>query len=92
MSRLGKPDVSEATEEELNILIEASKTPEIDILYVSGFEVVYIGEVHDLWYSNNTRVSSGVLMSLLFNASPLERGLEEHWFKDRSKAYRFPSD
>ena len=91
MSRLGKPDYSEVTEEELNILIEASKTGKFDILDVSGSEVLDIGGAHDSWY-NNTWVSSDVLMLLLFNASPLERGLVEHQFKDRSIAYRFPDD
>ncbi|MFT5698727.1 MAG: hypothetical protein ACI8ZB_001582 [Desulforhopalus sp.] len=91
MSRLGKPDLTEVTEEELNILIEASTTPKFDLLDVSGSEVLDIGGVQDSWYMN-TWVSSDVLMLLLFNASPLERGLVEHWYKDRSRAYRFPSD
>jgi esterase/lipase superfamily enzyme len=91
MSRLGKPDMSEVTEEELNILIEASKTPQFDILDVSGSEVLDIGGAHDSWY-NNTWVSSDVLMLLLFNASPLDRGLVEHSYEDGSQAYRFPDD
>ncbi|MFT5702631.1 MAG: esterase/lipase superfamily enzyme [Desulforhopalus sp.] len=91
MSRLGRPDFSEVTEEELNILIEASRTSEFDLLDVSGSEVLDIGGAHDSWY-NNTWVSSDVLMLLLFNASPLERGLVEHWYSDRSRGYRFPSD
>jgi esterase/lipase superfamily enzyme len=91
MSRLGKPDLSEVTHKELNILIEASKTPEFDLLDVSGSEVLDIGGAHDSWY-NNSWVSSDVLMLLLFNASPLDRGLVEHWYEDGSRAYRFPSD
>ncbi|BHH84770.1 alpha/beta hydrolase [Desulforhopalus sp. 52FAK] len=91
MSRLGRPDVSEVTEEELNILVEASKTPQLDLLDIGGSEALHIGGAHDSWY-NNPWVSSDVLMLLLFNSDPLARGLEKHVYEDGSEGYRFPSD
>lgn len=91
MSRLGKPDVTEVTDEELKILIDASKTTQLNLLDVGGSESLDIGRAHDSWYSHPW-VSSDVLMLLLFNADPLDRGLEEYWYEDESRGYRFPAD
>lgn len=91
MSRLGKPDPIEVSPEELKILIEASKTPKLNLLDVGGSEVLDIGGAHDSWY-NNTWVSADVLMLLLFNAAPVDRGLIEYWSENGAKAYRFPDD
>lgn len=91
MSRLGKPDVTEVTDEELKILIDASKTTQLNLLEVGGSESLDIGRAHDSWYSHPW-VSSDVLMLLLFNADPLDRGLEEYWYEDESRGYRFPAD
>jgi hypothetical protein len=91
MSRLGRPDYSEVSSDELDILIKASTTPQLDILDISGSESLNIGSAHDSWY-NHPWVSTDVLTLLLFNASPQERGLEEHWYEDGSRGYRFPPD
>ena len=91
MSRLGRPDPSELTPEQLQILIDASRTPQMDLLDISGSEALDIGGGHDSWY-NHPWVSNDVLALLLFNAPPLERGLDEYWYEDGSLAYRFPPD
>ena len=91
LSRLGRPDVSEVSKNDLQVLIDASNTPQLDLLDVGGSEALQIGKAHDSWY-NHPWVSTDVLMLLLFNAGPLERGLEEKRYSDRSTAYIFPSD
>ena len=91
MSRLGKPDESEVSPEELKILIDASKTPQMDLLDISGSEALAIGGAHDSWYSHPW-VSNDVLMLLLFNSDPLDRGLEEFRYDDGGIGYRFPAD
>lgn len=90
-SRLGRPDLTEVSPEDLQILIDASNTPQLDLLDVAGSAALNIGHAHDSWY-NHPWVSTDVLMLLLFNADPLERGLEEKRYNDRSTAYIFPSD
>ena len=65
--------------------------PQMDLLGISGSEALHAGGAHDSWY-NHPWVSNDVLALLLFNASPLERGLEEHWHDDGSRSYRFPPD
>lgn len=91
MSRLGRPDYYEVSSDELDILIKASTTPQLDILDISGSESLNIGSAHDSWY-NHPWVSTDVLTLLLFNAAPQDRGLEEHWYEDGSRGYRFPPD
>lgn len=90
-SRLGRPDASELSDEELKVLIEASTRPQLNLLDVGGSEYLDLGGAHDSWY-NHPWVSTDALMLLLFNAHPLERGLEEYWQKDGTKTFRFPSD
>lgn len=91
LSRLGRPDLSEVSQEQLKILIDASKTPQLDLLDISGSDALHAGGAHDSWY-NHPWVSTDVLMLLLFNASPLDRGLKEYLYEDSSLTYRFPPD
>ena len=91
MSRLGRPDVSEVTPEQLKIIVDATKTPQMDVIDISASEALQAGGAHDSWY-NHPWVSNDVLALLLFNADPLDRGLEEHWYEDGSLTYRFPTD
>ena len=88
-SRLGRPDLSEVSPEDLQILIDASNTPQLDLLDVAGSTSLDIGHAHDSWY-NHPWVSTDVLMLLLFNADPLARGLEQHRYEDGSTGYLFP--
>jgi esterase/lipase superfamily enzyme len=91
MSRLGRPDPSEVSPEQLQILIDASRTPEMDVLDISGSEYLQAGGAHNSWY-NHPWVSNDALALLLFKASPLQRGLDEFRHEDGSTSYRFPPD
>lgn len=90
-SRLGRPDETDLTVEETKVLIDATHNPELNFLDLHGSTALDIGGEHSSWYENPW-VSSDLLMLLLFNAGPLERGLEEFWYEDGTLTYRFPDD
>ena len=90
-SRLGRPDISELTDEEFQILIDASETSVLNILDVSGSKSLKVGGAHDSWYGNPW-VSSDLLILLLLNEGPLERGLEAYKYEGGVLTYRFPDD
>lgn len=91
VSRLGKPDGNELSELERKTLIAETKTPQLNVIDASGSEALDIGGLHDSWYSHPWE-SNDVLSLFLFNAAPLERGLEEYLYEDGAKTYRFPDD
>lgn len=91
VSRLGRPDASELDEVEIRATIEAMNTPKLNVLDVGDSAPLNIGKAHDSWY-NHPWVSMDVLLLLLFNLDPLERGLEEYWYESKAKTYRFPED
>ncbi len=91
VSRLGRPDVSELTEDEIEIMTSAMGTPQLDVLNIGGSKALKIGGGHDSWYSHPW-VSNDLLLLLLLNADPKERGLEDYDFGVGAKGYYFPSD
>ena len=91
VSRLGRPNVNDITDEEEQILIEALQTPSFNVLNVSASEALQIGGSHSSWYSHSW-VSNDLLMLLLFHASPEERGLELRLHDNGARDYIFPND
>ena len=89
VSRLGRPDVSELTAEEGELIIAALKTPQLNVLDVGGSEALEVGSAHNSWYSHPW-VSNDLIMLLLFNADPEERGLLAHYNEMGVKKYYFP--
>jgi esterase/lipase superfamily enzyme len=90
-SRLGRPDINELTEEEGWKIVELTESPQLNILDVGRSEGLALGGAHDFWY-NNPWVSNDLLLLLLFNVDPIQRGLEPHYNENGAKFYRFPSD
>jgi len=90
-SRLGRPDINELDEEEGRKIVEATASPQLNILDVGRSKVLALGGGHDFWYSHPW-VSNDLLLLLLFNADPIRRGLELHYNENGAKHYRFPSD
>ena len=91
VSRLGKPDAAEISEKERDILIDWLKSPKLNVIDVGKSEPLHLGKAQDSWYSHPW-VSADVLMLLLFNLDPIERGLHEYWIDEVAKTYRFPPD
>jgi esterase/lipase superfamily enzyme len=90
-SRLGRPNFDELSTEEDNLVIALTQTRALNILDLGESKPLQIGRAHDSWYGHPW-VSSDLLLLLLYNAAPLERGLTEHWDEYGSKTYRFPED
>jgi esterase/lipase superfamily enzyme len=91
VSRLGRPDGTELTEQERKLMIAALETPNLDVLDVGGSEALRVGRAHDSWYSHPW-VSNDLLLLLLFNATPEQRGLIKSYHKSGAKGYRFPEN
>ncbi len=91
VSRLGRPDPSELTEQETALMIEAIATPYLDVIDVGGSMALHLGGSHNSWYSHPW-VSNDLLLLLLFNANPEERGLIRYTNEKGIKAYRFPEN
>lgn len=91
ISRLGRPNRNELTEEEGLAIIEALQKDTLDILNVGDSEALQLGGAHDSWY-NHPWVSNDLLLLMLFNASPEERGLEKYELGNGETGYFFPEN
>ena len=91
VSRLGRPDGTELDEDERQVMIDEMNTTHLNVLDVGDSAPLNLGKAHDSWY-NHPWVSADVLMLLLLNLDPLERGLEEHWHAGKARTYRFPDN
>ncbi len=91
VSRLGRPDVSELSEEERSALLEAMSNSKIDFLNMSESYSLELGRSHNSWYSHPW-VSSDLLLLLLCSADPEERGLEKYVTEGQDIGYIFPPD
>lgn len=89
ISRLGRPDISELTEKEGKLVLEAIQSDKLDLLNVGDSEALEIAGAHDSWY-NHPWVSSDLLLLMLFNAKPEERGLVKYRLENGGEGYYFP--
>lgn len=90
-SRLGRPNRKDLSDEDAKTLIEASKTALFNILDIHSSESLEAQGAHDTWYAHPW-VSSDLLMLHLFNAGPLDRGLDEYRYENGTKTYIFPDN
>ena len=75
VSRAGRPDPDELTEEETRLVQAAFNEMAFDLLLVDPDKIPGLARgAHDFWY-NHPWVSTDVLIQLLFQARPSERGL-----------------
>lgn len=91
ISRLGRPNLSELTAEEGELVLEAIHSDKLDILNVGDSKPLELGGAHDYWYSHPW-VSNDLLLLMLFNATPEERGLEKYRLGNGGEGYYFPQD
>ena len=91
-SRLGRPDIKELDDSEIELLREALAAPDFDVIDAGGSKALNVGGGHDFWYTN-TWVSSDLLMLLFFKATPEERGLVEGTSSDTgADLFYFPDN
>lgn len=91
VSRLGRPNRNDITDEEEQMLIEALQTPYFDVLNVGASKALKIGGSHSSWYSHPW-VSNDLLLLLYFHGTPEERGLIPHMNENGAQDYYFPDD
>jgi len=89
VSSLGKPDTTELSEAEQQIIIDATKTDSLDVLDISGSEALNVGSSHSSWYTHPW-VSNDLLLLFLFKAEPEERGLTRYSHESGFIGYHFP--
>lgn len=92
VSRLGKPDPSELSEEDSRWLVEASERMNFDLISVKPEVIPGLSRrSHSYWY-DHPWVSSDVMIKLLFHIPPAARGLEQNWTAQRFRFWTFPPD
>lgn len=92
VSRAGRPDLEELTEEETEWLLQASKDPRFDVIFVDPATIPDLGKgSHGFWYENPW-VSTDVLIQFLAHARPAERGLVENEGEQGGRYWTFPPD
>jgi len=92
VSRLGRPDPSELSEQDSRWLIDAAARLNFDVISVKPDVIPGLGSgSHSFWY-NHAWVSSDVLIKLLYHIPPAARGLNRHWTEQRFPYWTFPSD
>ena len=89
-SRLGRPDLGELTDEEIEFLEKAARANQLDAIDMqySPTKRPLNFRAHGHWYTNEW-VSSDVILQLLFHARPEDRGLKR---KPEKQSYYFPAD
>jgi hypothetical protein len=91
-SRAGRPDPDELSSEDTNFLIQAASADNFDVIdAVSAVSFFNAIEAHDYWY-NNPRVSTDVLVKMLFHLAPEDRGLQSIVTERGFKVWYFPDD
>ena len=91
ISRLGRPNWNELSEEENRAITEALQTDTLEILNVGESKAPHMGGPHGSWYKHSW-VSNDLLLLMLFNASPQERGLVEYRLGNGEIGYYFPQN
>jgi esterase/lipase superfamily enzyme len=87
-SRLGRPRLDELTREDLETLAGNERLAGIDVAGVYGAHELSGMRGHGYWVANN-RVSTDVLLSMIYPINPALRGLEH---KPGKAMWTFPDD
>jgi len=92
VSRAGRPDPEELTEEETQWVKQASRELPMDVIWITSNEIPGLSRgSHSFWYSHPW-VSTDVLVQFLFDARPDERGLEIYEEEGKARVWYFPPD
>jgi len=91
MSRLGRPNLKELSDEEILVISRAVQEDKLEVVNVGDSRALKLGGAHDSWYAHPW-VSMDLLLLLLLNADPEERGLLEYNYGSYEKGYYFPDD
>jgi esterase/lipase superfamily enzyme len=91
-SRLGRPDTDDISSQDLNWLIQQMRAGKIDVINIDPASIPGLGKGdHDFWYKNPW-VSTDVLLDIILQIPPAERGLIEVIGERGGKLWAFPTD
>ena len=92
VSRAGRPEDIELTEEETRWVLDATRSLPFDVIWVEPDLMPGMEKgAHDFWYSHPW-VSTDILVQFLFQARPAERGLEVYETENKARVWYFPPD
>jgi esterase/lipase superfamily enzyme len=92
VSRAGLPDPDELTEAETRLVQKAFRDMAFDLLWIDPAVIPGLARgAHDFWY-NHAWVSTDVLIQLLFQARPQDRGLSPVEGIEGRRAWTFGPD
>jgi esterase/lipase superfamily enzyme len=92
ISRLGRPNLSDLSEEKLRLLIDASARLSFDVISVNPDVIPGLGRrSHSFWF-DHPWVSSDVLIKFLFHVPPSLRGLDQNSNEQGIVYWTFPPD
>ena len=92
VSRAGLPDPDELTEEETRLVRAAFREMAFDLLWIDPDAIPGLARgAHDFWY-NHPWVSTDVLIQLLFQARPEDRGLTLYEDVEGRRVWTFGPD
>jgi hypothetical protein len=91
-SRAGRPDLGELSTDASTALLSATHMPGFDVIQIRPGDIPGLSRTsHTFWYEDPW-ASSDVLITLLFDLPPLERGLDGHNAPSGAHYYAFPPD
>jgi esterase/lipase superfamily enzyme len=92
VSRLGRPNPSDISEEATNWMVNASEHLDYDMISVKPDVLPGLGRrSHSFWY-DHPWVSSDVLIKLFFHVPPSDRGLDRNTKENGFVYWTFPPD
>ena len=92
VSRAGRPDDIELTEEETRWVLDATRHLPFDVIWVEPELMPGMKKgAHDFWYSHPW-VSTDILIQFLSQARPADRGLEVYENENQARIWYFPPD
>ena len=91
-SRLGKPDIRDLTEAQVQWVLSKTRDSNFDVLEVDYAAIPGLSKgSHDYWYQNPW-ASTDALLSLNFHARPADRGLASRESEGKPRIWYFPED
>ena len=91
-SRAGRPDKTELSEEDARWMVESSKRLDFDLISARAEDLPGMDRRSHIFWYEDPRVSSDVLLKMLFHFDPEERGLQRNQTADNLEFWTFPKD
>ena len=91
-SRAGRPDPTELSEEDAQWMVESSQRLDFDLISARSDDLPNMDRRSHIFWYEDPWVSSDVLLKMLFNLTPEQRGLQHNLTADNLQYWTFPKD